>query len=90
MQTSLPPSTQFEFRSFPSFETLLPQTSQHASASSAFVITGKERKLHVRHSTSSLLGLVSTVCNTGSLLTRSAVEISSSSFFSVLSSLQPG
>ena len=49
MQTSLTSSTQFEFCSFPSFDTLLTQTSQHTSACSAFAITGKERKQYVGH-----------------------------------------
>ena len=43
MQTPLSSSTQFELCSFPSFVTCLTKTSQHASACSAIVITGKER-----------------------------------------------
>ena len=67
MQTPLSSSTQFELCSFPSFDTFLTKKSQHASACSAIVITGKERKQYVRHSTSLLPGMISTVFNTESL-----------------------
>ena len=90
MQTSLTSSTQFEFCSFPSFDKLLTQTSQHTSACSTFAITGKERKQYVGHSTPLLPGMISTVCNTESLFAGSVLDTYSSSFFCVLLSLQPG
>ena len=58
MQTSLPSSTQFEFCSFPSFNTVLTQMLQHASACSPMVIKGKERKQYVGHSASLLPGMI--------------------------------
>ena len=87
MQTSLPSSTQFEFCSFPSFDTLLTQTSQHTSACSAFAITGKERKQYVGH--------IPHHCCQGwselyAIFARSVLDTYSSSFFCVLPSLQPG
>ena len=58
MKTSLPSSTQFEFCSFPSFNTVLTQTLQYASACSPMIIKGKERKQYVGHSASLLPGMI--------------------------------
>ena len=85
MQTPLSLSTQFELCSFPSFDTFLTKTSQHASACSAIVITGKERKQYVGHSTSLLPGMISTIFNTESSFAGSVLDTCSLSFFSVLS-----
>ena len=90
MQTPLSSSTQFELCSFPSFDTFLTKTPQHASACSAIVITGKERKQYVGHSTSLLPGMISTVFNTESLFAGSVLDTCSLSFFSVLSLSKSG
>ena len=89
MQTSLTSSTQFEFCSFPSFDTLLTQTSQHTSACSAFAITGKERKQYVGHIPHHCCQGWSKLYAILNLYSQGLFSYSSS-FFCVLPSLQPG